>query len=337
MTPQAQWDALGPAGQANARARLVAAQAATPEAERAARIRTAFENTYVNPIHALLSLNHKKLVFPVDSNVEAEAAPEQPNEAVRLKISGNPGFFPQVRTILDVALTTPPLPNNAKNIPDNTFPFRDLATKLSFLACLYDTKKIQDCTVVDGIETWFYYYELKERVAINNSECFRLIINTTLALQRIEPILPPPRELCDELQRTYDQQTPAGPQQQQQQLPPPPAPVGGGALPPPPPPPPGPPAPAADADPLIAYLRERATKPEYSNWFQGLSLPDQFSVGNSITQFLGRPNGAGKLALRNLVNQKNGPEELRDLLTAQAGGRRTRGRKNRRRRGTRRH
>jgi len=370
-TPQAEWAALGPAGQQQVRDRLAAAFAATPAgqaAEREARIRVGFESTYFTPIINILRPAVPKLVFRVTTAAEATGAPDAPNAAVQQLILGNAGLNNQITQILNRPFPeTRPLGANvsARNVPADTFPFANPATILNFIACFYGTKITKDCEIILGIPTWFYYYELKENAVITASACYLAVINTILGLANVPPINPNDRQLCNELAQIYASQLPGGaPQPQRPAAPPPPPPPpqqprGANvqqpravAPPPPyipPPPPPYPPPllpgqnqqnrganvqPPPAANPLIEYLNNTDQNQEYIDWFYGLEDADQESVENMNNQYINNANGANKLALRNLINQKGGPPELIRLLN-QAGGRRTRGRKGRRR-GTRR-
>ena len=238
-SPQAEWAALGPAGQAEARARVLAARAATPAgqaAEREARIRVAFESTYFTPVMNILRPLLPKLVFRVGTAVEATDASDTPNEAIQQLILGNAQLRAQIEGLLNRAFpeTRPPGSNvSARNVPENTLPFANPETILNFLVCFYGTKVTKDCEVIMGVPTWFYYYELKENAVITASPCYLAVLNTILGLANIAPINPDDRNLCNELAALHVAQMPDG------QAPPAPAPA--------PAAPPAPVAPAANA------------------------------------------------------------------------------------------
>jgi len=347
MPPQAQWNALGPAGQANARARLVAAHPATPQAEREARIRVAFESTYFTPVINILRPILPKLVFRVGTAAEATGAPDAPNVAVQQLILGNAQLNAQITRILNTPFpeTRPQGANlSARNVPANTLPFANPETILNFLVCFYGTKVTKDCEIIMGIPTWFYYYELKENAVITASACYLQVLNGILGLANIAPINPDDRNLCNELAALHIAQMPAGGSAALPPPPPPPGPlqpVGGGAALPPPPPPAG-----AAREVASTALDNYLNRQDVDDTFESLPAgPNREALLEAIEDFQeAHGRGLPTAALRQNVRLALGnafpggvPLRIRLPPAAQAGGRRTRGHKNRRRRATRRH
>ena len=91
---------------------------------------------------------------------------------------------------------------------------------------------------------------------------------------------------------------------------------------------------AAAGNPDIDALRTYVDSPEFDTWASSLDNNTQGQIDDALRLYFTTPTGAGKLALKNLITSKNPPDAIKDFFNrahfSQAGGRRTRARKNRR-------